>query len=228
KQTRANFAMKDDTLPSLERRADLTNFFFWTAWAASTERPGTEVTYTNNWPHEPLVDNHPSGANVVWSLASVVYLLAGIALWVWRWGIPRKDEPEPVAPKVDPLTLAALTPSQRALGKYLFFVVALFVFQVLLGGFSAHYTVEGQTFYGIDVSQWFPYSLTRTWHLQTALFWIATGFLAGRLVLAPVISGGKDPKYHKLRVDILFWALVVLVVGSYNGNFLAIKHIMPE
>ncbi len=228
RSTRSNFAMKEDTLPSAQRRHDLTNFYFWTAWAASTERPNSHVTYTNNWPHEPLVDNKPSSANIMWSIASVVFLIAGIAFLVWGWAFLHREEPEPVAPKSDPLTLGALTPSQRALGKYLFLVVALFVAQVLLGGFTAHYTVEGQTFYGIDVSQWFPYSLTRTWHLQTALFWIATGFLAAGLFLAPVINGGKDPKYQKLGVDVLFWALVVLVVGSYIGNFLAIKHIMPE
>jgi len=226
-QTRSNFAMKEDTLPDAQRRHELTNFYFWTAWAASTERPNSTVTYTNNWPHEPLVDNHPSTANVVWSIISVVVLLAGIAFLVWGWAFLHREEPEPVPPKKDPLSLVALTPSQRALGKYLFLVVALFVFQVLLGGFTAHYTVEGQTFYGIDVSQWFPYSLTRTWHLQTALFWIASGFLAAGLFLAPIINGGKDPKYQKLGVDVLFWALVVLVVGSYIGNFMAIKHIMP-
>src|SRR5690606_3155382 len=192
-QTRANFAMKEGTLPSAERRHDLTNFYFWTAWAAATERPNSHVTYTNNWPHEPLIDNKPSASNVIWSIASVVVLLAGIAFLVWGWAFLHREEPEPVVPKEDPLSLGALTPSQRALGKYLFLVVALFVFQVLLGGFTAHYTVEGQTFYGIDVSQWFPYSLTRTWHLQTALFWIATGFLAAGLFLAPVINGGKDP-----------------------------------
>ena len=111
-----------------------------------------------------------------------------------------------------------LTPSQRALGKYLFLVMALFIFQVLLGGFTAHYTVEGQTFYGIDVSQWFPYLLTRTWHLQTAVFWIATGFLAAGLYLAPIINGGKDPKYQKLGVDILFWALVGAGGGLVSGQ----------
>ena len=228
RKTRANFAMKEDTLPNAQRRQDLTDFFFWTAWATATERPNSTVTYTNNWPHEPLIGNKPSTTNILWSIASVVFLVAGIGFLVWGWSFLHREEEEPQVPKSDPLTLAALTPSQRALGKYLFLVVALFVFQVLLGGFTAHYTVEGQTFYGIDVSQWFPYSLTRTWHLQTALFWIATGFLAAGLFLAPVINGGKDPKFQKLGVDILFWALIVLVVGSYIGNFLAIKHIMPE
>ncbi len=164
----------------------------------------------------------------MWSIISVVVLLAGIGLLVWAWAFLRgKEEAEPEAPAKDPLTTFALTPSQRALGKYLFLVVALFGFQVLLGGFTAHYTVEGQKFYGIDVSQWFPYSLVRTWHIQSALFWIATGFLAAGLFLAPLINGGRDPKFQKAGVDILFWALVVVVVGSFVGNYLAIAQIMP-
>lgn len=225
--SRQSFAMKEDTLPSAERRADLAKFFFWTSWAAATERPNSNVTYTNNWPHEPLIDNKPSTNNVVWSVVSVVLLLAGIGFLVWGWAFTHREQPEPEAPKQDPLLAAGLTPSQRALGKYLLMVVGLFIFQILLGGFTAHYTVEGQTFYGIDVSQWFPYSLTRTWHLQTALFWIAAGFLVGGLFLVPLINGGKDPKYQKLGVDILFWALIVLVVGAYIGNYLAIAQVLP-
>ena len=112
-----------------------------------------------------------------------------------------KDEKEPPMPEFDPLTKLQLTPSQRALGKYLFTVLALFVLQVTLGAVVAHYTVEGQEFYGIDISQYFPYSLVRTWHIQAALFWIAMAFLAGGLFLAPIINGGKDPKFQKLGVD---------------------------
>ncbi len=227
--TRESYAMKEDTLPSAERRQDLTQFFFWTAWAAATERPDSAATYTNNWPHEPLIGNVPTGENVMWSIVSVVLLIAGVGFLIWAWAFLRKEEGElPPAPARDPLTSFALTPSQKALGKYLFLVVALFVFQVLIGGFTAHYTVEGQTFYGIEVSRWFPYSLVRTWHIQAALFWVATGFLAAGLFLAPLINGGKDPKYQKLGVDILFWALVVVCVGSFAGNYLAIAQIMPE
>jgi len=227
-KSRESFAMKENTLPNAERRQQMTRFFFWTAWAAATERPGSVVTYTNNWPHEPLIGNVPSSENVVWSIASVVVLLAGVGFLVWGWAFLRQhDEDLPAAGPRDPLTTFALTPSQRALGKYLFLVVALFVFQVMLGGFTAHYTVEGQKFYGVDVSQWFPYTLVRTWHIQSALFWIATGFLAAGLFLAPLIHGGKDPKYQKLGVDVLFWALVAVVVGSFTGNYLAIAQVMP-
>jgi nitric oxide reductase subunit B len=226
--TRESYAMKENTLPDPERRARMAEFFFWTAWAAATDRPDSRVTYTNNWPHEPLIDNKPSAENIVWSIVSIVLLIAGVGGLVWAWSFLRKhDDEEPAAPGRDPLSLVSLTSSQRALGKYLFVVVALFIFQVLLGGLTAHYTVEGQHFYGIDLSRWFPYSLTRTWHIQAALFWIATGFLAAGLFLAPIINGGKDPRYQKLGVDILFWALIAVVVGSFVGNYLAIAQIMP-
>jgi len=227
-QTRANYAMKEVTLPSAERRERLTEFFFWTAWAASTERPNGVSTYTNNWPHEPLIDNKPTTENIVWSMVSVVLLIAGIGGLVWGWAFLRKEEAPPTPPKQDPITSFNLTPSQKALGRYLFVVVALFTFQALLGGFTAHYTVEGQGFYGINTSEWFPYSLVRTWHIQAAMFWIATGFLAAGLFLAPIINGGSDPKYQKLGVDTLFWALIAVVVGSFTGNFLAIAHIIPQ
>jgi len=228
-QTRANYAMKEVTLPSAERRAQMNDFFFWTAWAAATERYPGEATYTNNWPHEPLIDNKPTAENIVWSVVSVILLIAGIGGLVWGWAFLRKEDTEELAaPKQDPITSFNLTPSQKALGKYLLAVVGLFTAQVFLGGFVAHYTIEGQGFYGIQTADWLPYSLVRTWHIQAAMFWIATGFLAAGLFLAPIINGGKDPKYQKLGVDVLFWALIVVLVGSFAGNFLAIHHMLPQ
>ncbi|ODU25805.1 nitric-oxide reductase large subunit [Sphingopyxis sp. SCN 67-31] len=225
---RDNYAMKESTLPDPAKRAVLTDFFFWTAWAASTERPGTVATYTNNWPPEPLIGNHPTPENILWSLACVVILVAGVGALIWGWAFLRRHDDTPlVVAEKDPLTLAALTPSQRALGKYLFVVLALFIFQVFIGGFTAHYTIEGQSFYGFDVSQWFPYALSRTWHVQSAVMWIATAFLAAGLFLAPVIHG-SDPKYQKLGVDILFWALILVVAGSFIGNYLALSHALPD
>lgn len=228
KKTRIAYAMKDNTLPDAKARQKMAYFFFWTSWAAATERAEGAVTYTNNWPHEPLIANKPSSENILWSMGSIVFLLAGIGLLILGWTALRKeDDVPPKAGKLDPITSFALTPSQQALGKYLFIVVALLIFQVFIGGFTAHYTVEGQEFYGVDVSQWFPYSLTRTWHIQSALFWIATGFLAAGLFLAPIINGGKDPAYQKLGVNILFIALLIVVTGSFLGQYSAIAHLIP-
>jgi len=228
-KTREHYAMKEVTLPSAERRDRLTEFFFWTAWSASTDRIDGNATYTNNWPHEPLIDNKPTTENIVWSVVSIVLLIFGIGALVWAWSFLRsKDESELVAPAKDPILSFNLTPSQKVLGKYLFLVVGLFTFQIFMGALTAHYTVEGQGFYGIQISEWFPYSLVRTWHIQSALFWIASGFLAAGLFLAPIINGGEDPKFQKLGVDILFWALVLVVVGSFIGSYLAIAQVMPE
>ena len=229
-KTRENFAMKNNTITSEESRQRLTNFFFWTTWIASAERPGTNATYTNNWPHEPLIDNKPTTENIMWSVASVVFLIAGVGLLIWGWAFLRREDnmdPKLVTPEADPLTKIALTPSQKALAKYGFLVVALFIFQVLIGGFVAHYTVEGQNFYGIPVADYLPYSLVRTWHIQSALFWIATAFLMAGLFLTPIINGGKDPKFQKLGVDVLWVALIIVCVGSFISQYLAIAEILP-
>lgn len=227
--SRESFAMKNNTITDIKDRQKLTNFFFWTTWLASAERPGTTATYTNNWPHEPLIDNVPTTENIMWSIASIVFLIAGVGFLIWGWAFLRAEDTEVkvITPDVDPLTKVALTPSQKALAKYGLLVVALFVFQVFIGGFVAHYTVEGQEFYGLPVSDFFPYALVRTWHIQSALFWIATAFLMAGLYLAPIINGGQDPKYQKLGVDILWVALIIVTVGSFAGQYFSLAEIMP-
>ena len=138
--TREHFAMKNNTLPSKEAREKLFNFFFWTSWSASTNRPDETFTYTNNWPHEPLINNVPTTENYMWSFTSIVLLVMGIGFLMWGYSFLTKHEVVEV-PTEDPISKIQLTPSQKALGKYVFLTVALFVVQVLLGGLTAHYTV---------------------------------------------------------------------------------------
>ena len=218
---REAYAMQAIVVPDQARRRALTAFFFWTSWAAATNRPGETVTYTNNWPHEPLIANRPTGANILWSLVSVVLLLAGVGALVWWRAFRETPEPAVEAPATDPFGGITATPSMRAVAKYVVAVVALFCVQVALGVITAHYTVEGQSFFGYPLADILPYSLTRTWHIQTALFWIATAFLAAGLFLAPVV-GGKEPRFQRLGVNILFVALLVVVAGSLAGEYLAI------
>ncbi len=218
---REAYAMQEGVLRDPERLERLTDFFFWTAWAAATERPDSAVTYTNNWPHEPLIDNEPSSANVLWSILSVIILLAGIGTLVWWKAFRDRDEEPLQAPSEDPLGRVTLTPSMKAVAKYAYIVVALFSVQVILGAIVAHYTVEGQAFFGIPLAEWLPYPLARTWHIQTALFWIATAFLGAGLFLAPVI-GGREPRFQRLGVNVLFGALLVVVTGSLAGEAFSI------
>ena len=223
RETRRAYAIHEEVLPLPERREKMMAFFHWSTWAASANRPGETHTYTNNWPHEPLIDNVPTGENIFWSIISVVLLLASIGILVWYYSFKKEEnEFSDKLPEFDPLKTFSLTPSMKALWKYWGVALLLFIVQIGLGGIIAHYTVEGQDFYGFPLSKYLPYTIVRTWHIQIALFWIATSFLAAGLFLAPIVNGGKDPKYQKLGVNILFSALLIVVFGSLAGELLAV------
>jgi nitric oxide reductase subunit B len=216
---RDNYAIPPNTIKDPERMAKMNAFFFWTAWACVTDRPQSEVSYTNNWPSEELVGNHPTSPLILWTGFSVIMLLAGIGLMVWFYA-SRKDESLAAheMPGKDPLLGGLYTPSMRATLKYFWVVTALILVQVLMGAITAHYAVEGQAFYGLPLSGLLPYSISRTWHIQLAIFWIATSWLATGLYLAPAVSG-KEPKFQALGVNFLFLALLVIVVGSLLGQW---------
>lgn len=225
-QTRDHYAIPDGAIVDEARRAHLNQFFFWTAWACVTERPGENVTYTNNWPHEPLVGNTPSSANIFWSIMSVLLLLIGIGALVWYQSFRHREEEPPAPPVKDPLLSVKLTPSMKAVAKYVVVVAALLGLQCLAGAATAHYTVEGRAFFGFPLADYLPYSVTRTWHMQLAVFWIATAFLAAGLFLGPLIGGG-DPPYQRIGVNVLFGALVLVVFGSMAGQWLSVKQLLP-
>ncbi len=130
-------------------------------------------------------------------------------------------------PEIDPLGSWNATPSQRATIKYFWVVAALLLAQMLLGVVTAHYGVEGDAFYGIPLSKWLPYSVTRTWHVQLGLFWIATAWLAAGLFIGPLVSG-REPKGQRFGVNLLFLALLVVVVGSLTGEWLSIQNKMTD
>jgi nitric oxide reductase subunit B len=67
-----------------------------------------------------------------------------------------------------------------------------------------------------------PYAVTRTWHLQLAIFWIATSWLATGLYVGPAVSG-HEPKYQRLGVNALFGALILVVGGSLAGEWMGIQ-----
>ncbi|HEX2828674.1 MAG TPA: nitric-oxide reductase large subunit [Burkholderiales bacterium] len=210
---REQYAMTAGSLASAEDRKALAAFFFWSSWAAGTDRPGeTGLSYTSNWPHEPLIDNTPTAGNGIWSVVSVILLIAGIAGLIW-YHTAHKEEADPVAPKTDPLSLLKPTASMRATLKYFYVVIGLILAQVGMGIVTAHYAVEGSSFFGIPLAEVLPYTVSRTIHTQFAVLWIATAWLATGLYISPVLSG-YEPKYQKLGVDALFWALIFVVVGS--------------
>jgi nitric oxide reductase subunit B len=219
-ELRKGYAMKNSTVAEPEHRRQLAAFVWWTAWSAVTPRPGQDISYTANWPHDPLVGNEPPPHLLLWTVFSVLFLIAGIALLGWYYATHREDQAFDL-PRTDPLAAITVTPSMRATAKYFWLVVALFLVQILLGAITAHYQVEGHDFYGIALSEYLPYSLTRTWHTQLAVLWIATAWLGMGLYIGPAISG-REPKFQRLGVNVLWLCLIVIVVGAFAGQWFAV------
>ncbi|MEO7538589.1 MAG: nitric-oxide reductase large subunit, partial [Pyrinomonadaceae bacterium] len=205
------------------RLRSLTSFFFWTAWASAANRPGNTISYTSNFPSEPLVGNVPTSSAIVWTGVSVILLIAGIGAMVWFYAGWHKAVDERDTPDDDPLIDEKLTASQRATVKYFLVVSLLFLLQIVMGIITAHYGVEGGGLYGIPLQDYLPYVVTRTWHTQLGIFWIATAWLAAGLFIAPYICG-YEPKRQKLGVDALFVALLIVVLGSMGGQWMSVMH----
>jgi nitric oxide reductase subunit B len=204
----------------------LTAYFAWAAWAAVANRPGEEYSYTNNWPYEPAAGNVPTTASYFWSAMSLITLLGGLGAVLFffgRFAFLGWEVAQPGGHVHDSRLLGwQPTPSQRVTGLFLAVVALLFLAQGLCGGALAHYRVEPGAFYGVDLAQWLPYNLLRTWHLQLAVFWIATAWVAGGLFLAPLM-GGSEPRGQRTGAIILLVALAVVVFGSLFGEALGIN-----
>ena len=218
---REAYGMPANTIKDAGRMAKMASFFFWTSWATTTNRVGSDITYTNNWPAEELVGNRPTSALVLWTGFSVIILLAGIGLLTWYYVSNHQSELSDSIPATNPVIGLKILPSMKATLKYFYVVMLLFLVQIGLGIITVHYGVEGTAFYGFNLAEFLPYSLSRTWHVQMGIFWIATSWLATGLFFAPAI-GGKDPKYQTFGVNFLFICLLIIVGGSMAGQFMAI------
>ena len=219
---RDSYALPANLIKDPARMHKMNAFFFWTAWACITNRPGSELTYTSNWPPDQVIGNSPSAGIVLWTGFSVIMLLVGIGLLGYYNARNKSDILDPsLLPQNDPLGGLNPTPSMKATLKYFWIVAGLLLLQILFGVVSAHYGVEGKGFYGLRINGILPYPVSRTWHVQLALFWIATSWLAAGLYIAPAVSG-HEPKYQRLGVNILFIALLVIVIGSLIGEWMGV------
>ncbi|GAB7025214.1 nitric-oxide reductase large subunit [Geotalea toluenoxydans] len=205
----------------------LTAFFSWAAWTSAATRPDAPYSYTNNWPADSLAGNEPTAQALLWSVLSLAALLGGtgVVLFLfgrYKWlGWHGDEEQLPERRFILP-DQVRLTPAQRATAWYFLVVAGLFLCQGLLGGVNAHYHVEPEGFFGLKLDQWLPYNLSRMWHVQLALFFVASSFLAMGIFLAPMIAR-HEPRHQDKLALVLFGALVVVVVGSLAGEAASIK-----
>jgi nitric oxide reductase subunit B len=218
-----HYGFLPNTVPTTQERKDIADFFFWTAWAAGTPRPGLSYTYTNNWPPDRSMGNTASTQALLWSLASIVALLAVLGTVVYlvhRYGF-FYGEAKAVEASYK-LLEAPVTPSQRSCAKFFLVAGLLFIVQIFNGGLLAHYTVHPGTFYVEFIGQTYPYSWAKSWHLQLAILWIALSWMGTAIYLAPLVAG-REPKGQRAMVNILFTAAFAVTVGSLLGEVLGIK-----
>src|SRR5690606_37574381 len=173
---------------------------------------------------EDLVGNKATTELLSWSGVSIILLILCIGIMVF-YHVRSGGEEEVLAPARDPLLKQGITPSMRLTKNYFWVVCLLMVLQMVLGIITAHYGVEGDGLYGIPLDQFLPYSVSRTWHTQLAVFWIATAWLATGLYIAPAVSG-HEPRFQRLGVNLLYGALLLVVVGSMAGEWFAVQQII--
>ena len=220
------YGILPDTIDDEQQRLEISRFFFWTAWVASTLRPGKTYTYTNNWPPDRQVGNVPTTETYFYSIAGVFSLLLVLGLfvfWIHRYGLWYGGA-KGVALS-EKLIDMPLTPSQFQAAKFFVVVIVLFLLQTIMGGLLAHYTVHPGSFFLPFVAKLIPYNWAKTWHLQLMIFWVATTWFASAIYLAPIL-GGKEPKKQGLLVQIFLAAVLLVAVGSLTGEVLGIKGLL--
>ncbi|MGH8687696.1 MAG: nitric-oxide reductase large subunit [Burkholderiales bacterium] len=221
-----NGGLKRDLITDPTELRQFTAFVTWAAWASVAARPGENYSYTNNFPYDPGVGNLPTPDALMWSALSLLVLLAGIATVLLAFGkfdylgwVSRGQHLQPH------LLPGESGPGQRALVKFFVVVALLFLAQTLLGGATAHYRADPGSFFGFQLEDIFPGNLTRTWHLQMAIFWIATAYVAAALFLGRSLRSA-EPRWLAGWVHVLFAAFAVVIGGSLLGEWLGISQLL--
>jgi len=215
------FGLRPDAITDPEKIRQLTAFFSWSAWAGSALRPHKNYSYTNDWPPESLVGNHATADALLWSILSLIALLGGVGLLLasfGRWNFLGWHGREEQTVSFRPPDEVMLTPAQRSCAWFFLIMALLFTAQTLLGGAAEHYRAEITNFFGFDLARVLPFNIARTWHLQLAIFWVATSYLAAGIFLAPMITG-REPRGQSWLSYSLLGALALVVFGSMAGEY---------
>jgi nitric oxide reductase subunit B len=198
-----------------EEAQKIAAFVDWSQLVASSIRPNTDRTWSNNWPPEPLLDqdvNFNSHKISLWEFL-ILWTLTIVVIFLAYEYLLKKDN-EDLQPAIK---ISFLHKSQQKLLKYIPIVAGLFFVQLIIGGYLAHlYTEPTQDF--LISQNILPFNVLRSIHTQLAILWVAVGWLVGGLLIAPWVAN-KDHKYPWL-VDVLWSALLFVAVGSIIGLYM--------
>ncbi len=194
------------------------NFLIYSSITTVAMRPDGSASWTQNWPHEPLVGNVPttSAFNWTWISYTFTFLLFGAVIFIYEHWLNHRDTSPREYKMID---FRPLTRSQRKIGKYFIVVSAVFLVQLLAGVLMAHYYSERTSFYGFNIGDYLPFNFLKSLHTQSAIVWIGLSWIGAALFLAPVMSK-REAKGQGFLVDLLFWVTLFVVAGGLIGNYL--------
>ena len=208
----------------------LSAFFFWSAWVCGVERPGKTYSYTHNWPFDPIAGNHPSGAVMFWSIIGSLGLMIGLGLVLYYHGRMEKLDDEAFTKKAEPFMnrkdTATFQPNrtQKATYKFFYTAIVLLVVQVTAGILTVHDFVGFVHFFGFNISEVLPITITRSWHVQLSLLWISACWIGASFFVMSLKR--REVKYEVTLVNTIFWLIAIMVAGSFAGIFLGPKGII--
>ncbi len=228
KDSTRNGGLKPNLITDPTELREFSAFVTWAAWVSVANRPGEDFSYTNNFPFDPSVGNVAIPGALLWSALSLLVLLAGIAAVLLAFGkfeyLGWLSHGHTIQPRIRP---GDATPGQRALVKFFVVVALVFLFQTLVGGATAHYRADPGNFYGFQLEKIFPSNLMRTWHLQSAIMWIATSYVAAALFLGNTLRR-VEPRGLATWTHLLFAAFVAVIGGSLLGEWAGISQVLGD
>lgn len=211
----------------------LTAFFFWGAWVCSVERPGTRYSYTHNWPYDPQSGNTPSPAILLWSILGSLGLILGLGIVLYYYGKLEKLDDNSYTGKARPFMtraeIGAFQPDaiQRVTYKYFYVAILLFAIQVLAGILTVHDFVGLVNFFGINISEILPITVTRSWHVQLSLLWISACWIGASFFMMSMVAP-TQPRGQVSMINTIFWITVLLVAGSLAGMLFGPKGLLAK
>lgn len=211
----------------------LTAFFFWGSWVCGVERPGKQYSYTHNWPFDPAAGNTPSSAIILWSIIGSLGLIFGLGLVLYYHGKLEKLDDDAYTNKAQPFMsreeIKKFKPNtvQRATYKFFYVAILLFAVQVLAGILTVHDFVGFVNFFGFNISEPLPITVTRSWHVQLSILWISACWIGASFFMMSLVSPQQKPKQVSL-INSIFWITVLLTAGSFVGMLLGPKGIIGK
>ncbi len=195
------------------------------------EQPGEfyAYSYTHNWPYDPAAGNLPHGGLVLWSVVGTIVVILAIGLIFYLYGkmdreaiFDQEQDRLPPFATTDIVVHFKPTPTQRAMYKFFAVAALLFLVQVLAGFLTISDFVGLFSRFGFEVSETIPPTVSRAWHTQISILWIAVCWFAATIWVLPLICR-PEPRGQLGWINMLFWMLVFVAVGGAAGIQLNVK-----